>query len=221
MADGTVSDPQPVEERDEQGRALRIGELRDGLFHGTLTAYGEGGLPVLRARLRADRMHGEVRHYDADGALVQVAEYADGVQHGLTTFYAHARPTCRMTYRAGLLDGPSVFFHETGTVAAVFQYSAGKREGEALFHSPQGRPMRRETYANDRLHGPVLGYYDDGTVSERSAFLDGLQDGVLRRYFPSGALMQHGVYRRGLLIEPLRTYSEDGKEIAVLQPPAA
>ncbi|PWC64074.1 hypothetical protein TSH58_22900 [Azospirillum sp. TSH58] len=149
-----------------------------------------------------------------------MAEYADGVQHGQTTFYANARPTCRMTYRDGLLNGPSVFFHETGTVAAIFQYCDGKREGEALFHSPQGRPMRRESYANDRLHGPVLGYYDDGTVSERAAFLDGLQDGVLRRFFPSGALMQHGVYRRGLLIEPLRTYSEDGKEIAVLQPPA-
>jgi len=215
----TAPDIVPVDDRDAEGRPLRSGEIRDGRFYGQFTAYADGGRPSMRARMHADLLHGEVRHYDGDGALVQVAEFAEGVQQGVTTFYANSRPTCRMTYRAGVLDGPSVFFNDNGTVAATFPYRAGKRDGEAMYYSPQGSLIRRETYVDGQLRGPALAFFDNGAVSERCEFRAGLLEGELCRFFPSGKVMQRGVYQRGVLVEALRTFSEDGKEIAAVQPP--
>jgi hypothetical protein len=115
----------------------------------------------LRAAARLDSLHqdslrdGHHHIMGPNGRTTMEGDMRRGKRHGVWTSYTTTgRTKSRSEYIEGVLQGPTITFHDNGAVYYKGQYRKGKRFGEWSFFDEQGEPIR--TVAFDSLGVEVV-----------------------------------------------------------------
>lgn len=100
---------------DSLRKVAAIDSLRDGLH----TYRDEKGQPLFQGELRGEKRHGVWTAYGPGGSVKSRSEYVDGV-----------------------LEGPTVVFHENGTLFYQGQHLRGKQNGEWKFFDDKNQLLK-------------------------------------------------------------------------------
>jgi antitoxin component YwqK of YwqJK toxin-antitoxin module len=114
----------------------------------------------------------------------------------------------------GILDGPSVDFHENGEKAAEGAYQNGKKVG--LWHGwhPGGQDRFIETYdAEGRRHGKSVWWYPHCGKAHDGAFFEDVEDGPWTRWYITGDKQDEGTYARGVRTGTWTFWHPDGPKL--------
>lgn len=101
---------------------------------------------------------------------------------------------------------------ETGKIANVEYYSAGKKNGQCTYYDVNGRLQNEIEYLNDSLHG-VFRFYSPTGQREVSEFKNGKQEGITRYYNYKGQLTEEYEYHNNMRNGFHRIYSESGRVV--------
>jgi len=99
--------------------SLRKDSLRDG-HH---TVHGPGGIMTMEGNMQHGKRHGVWTSYTKNGRVKSRSEYAEGI-----------------------LQGPTITFHDNGAVYYQGQYLNGKEFGEWSFYDEQGALIRTAVF---------------------------------------------------------------------------
>jgi antitoxin component YwqK of YwqJK toxin-antitoxin module len=136
--------------------------------------------------VRADTLTGQVTTRYPSGKLKEVAAYAKGVRHGVTSVY---RPNGRLFYEA--------------------RYQQGELDGLFRLYA-KGQLIREIGYAQGQYHGLWVAYRK-GRKTIEAPFAHGRLDGwYYDYYYPSGRIQRKAFYRDGELVSGEYLYGKDG-----------
>lgn len=117
-------------------------------------------------------------HYwrkNAQGQLLEEADYVDGKLHGR-----------RILYYPGTLD-----------TQIVETYAQGLFHGPYRLLYPDGKLQYAGSYTDNQLEGIWTKYYENGQPKEEVTFSQNLENGPFKEYYPEGGLQVQGTYRNG------------------------
>jgi antitoxin component YwqK of YwqJK toxin-antitoxin module len=135
--------------------------------------------------------------HDASGGLQQSCSYVGGRPHGVMKVFVDGRCAAQHQYVQGQLHGASVAFDAAGRPSARLHYRAGQLDGPCeLLH--EGRRIRLSHYRAGLLEGPSTDFTTDGAVMQTCTYRANLLHGPVRRYGPGGRLIEEVHYRLGV-----------------------
>lgn len=105
-----------------------------------------------------------------------------------------------------------VRWKETGQIANVEFYVAGKKTGLCTYYDENGRLQNEIEYLNDSIHG-IFKFYSPTGQKEVSEFKNGKQEGITRYYNYKGQLTEEFEYHNNMRNGFHRIYSESGRVI--------
>lgn len=119
-----------------------------------------------------------------------------------------------------------------GSVASVYRYDNGKREGAYTVHTPSGGVLSKGQYKNGELDGTQVFFqegfrvetpyadgkrngvqktwYPDGELRTEAPWVDGVEDGPVTFYFPNGSVESVIPFYRGKREGPMQTWHPNG-----------
>lgn len=155
----------------------------------TVTEQDEYGRTVRYERRKTDfARQGEYRVTDAQGNLLEVAQY-----------------------RADTLHGVRVLLEPSGDTSVVEHYQNGRFEGDYRTYHPNGKLRQQGRYVGNAMTGTWRTYYEDGTLKEEVAFEENEENGPFKEYHPNGKLAAEGSYANGDNEHgELKLYDENG-----------
>ena len=119
----------------------------------------------------------------------------DPSKNGLwRTYYDSGVLKSETNYKAGVLDGSSVFYSETGALVSESIFKAGMLEGErSLYYSPAETGKQPSKYSDQQFskglpHGKQLYYYENGNLKTEMEYDHGQLVGEVKLYAPGGKL---------------------------------
>ena len=188
------------------------GYFEGGLKNGTWTTYYPDGKRSLVANYRDNKLFGESKYYDQDGALKVELIFLDDVIVGKYTKYFgktgnpdYINPLQvkeEGNYVAGLKSGEWLEYYDVGGLAVREFYVKGKKSGPYLRYSPEGALILEAYYSNDLLDGAFKAYSFEMAVVEEGLYKSGDKVGEWKKYFP---------YTKS--IEAEEFYDENGNRI--------
>lgn len=138
---------------------------------------------------KTEMKEGEMKQFDADGNLLEMANY-----------------------KADQLDGIRVIFGDNADTSIVETYVAGKFAGSYQTYYPGGEQVKISgQYVDNTMSGPWLKYHPNGQLAEEVTFANNEENGPFREWFENGQLAAEGSYLNGDNEQGrLRVYNEDG-----------
>jgi antitoxin component YwqK of YwqJK toxin-antitoxin module len=100
---------------------------------------------------------------DADGDLVESAQYIDGKLHGVRTIWRKGAKLAEAQYRMGELQGRSCQWYENGNLKEECFFEDGEHNGPYRSWWPNGRPKEEGVYNNGRREPGFVWYDSDGS----------------------------------------------------------
>jgi uncharacterized protein len=134
---------------------------------------------------------------DSDGEITDVATLKNGVLEGEALIYSAGRVVARMQFRQGKLNGPAVYYDDTGQVQIQSSYKDGKLHGDSLYFGPDGVLMRKSAFEAGLLHGYTVDYYPSGKAREVTTFQKNIREGEWLRLAEDGKVQERLHYRQG------------------------
>lgn len=193
LQDGEVSQRGTKEEGLEEGLWVRIleeGEERAMFSRGRLDGpflVLDGLGEVLRRReYRRGRPWGKWQLEDEQGRVIQRCDLDPQGTGRFTVYDGEGRKQRVEPYRAGLLDG-TLETYSDGKLVSQATYRAGVLEGRTRRYLETGKPAGFETYRAGRREGPAEDRYATGDLRERGSYADGQRTGGWLFVLPSGA----------------------------------
>lgn len=171
-------------QRDSDGRLVKEGWIKSGRCddcwqyfdkNGSLTRedhfrralhYYDSGILRAEGMLKNNLMTGPWTWYNEDGSVALQGEaidgmfYHDGNPHPysgtMTATFRNGKPSCRRTFRRGLLDGEAVDWYGNSHIRMEGQFEKGRHAGQWRFYNRDGSLERVMVYED----------YDDPDRSE-------------------------------------------------------
>lgn len=166
-----------------------------GRYQGTHLYYWEDGTRSGEYQYLNGRLHGEQKRYHANGQLRDLQHYVNGVESGLAqSYFDNGQLQTRVTYGAKGMEGLYESFHSNGQPEQTVNMVAGKREGERLYWTKEGRLFTKEFYLKGKLHGEVLVYHAADVPREIKHYQHDKQVGIQQRFDQQGRLTQQQKY---------------------------
>jgi antitoxin component YwqK of YwqJK toxin-antitoxin module len=147
---------------------------------------------------------------DQDGAVQMQGQLAAGKLEGELRIHQDGVPHASMRFAGGVQQGECVLLHALHRPSARLFYVDGRLDGPAEFYSLQGVVVRRTHYRRGLVHGLQQDFYPDGTLFEEAMYVRGLPDGPWRRFHPGGALSERRTYVAGVVIGAPERFDERG-----------
>jgi antitoxin component YwqK of YwqJK toxin-antitoxin module len=114
---------------DDAGKMLAKGDYRNGLQDGEWSSY-----------------------YPDSGALMHVLGYAGGLLEGQATgYFESGDKEWEGVFKKNEREGEWIWYHDNGAVSSRVRLVAGKKDGQQIFFSSQGKKVREETYKDGKL----------------------------------------------------------------------
>lgn len=144
---------------------------------------------VYKLDKESQQKQGIQKRYDAEGNLVEEANYTNGK-----------------------LEGLRIIFDENGDTSVVETYTAGKFDGPYRTYHPGGQQQRfTGNYVDNTMTGLWYKYNAAGQMIEEVTFADNLENGPFREWHDNGNLAAEGSYLEGDNEHGrLRIYNENG-----------
>ncbi len=160
-----------------------------GLKQGVWTRSWPNGRTRYIGQFKDDKPVGTFKHFDEEGHLSTVQEYAND---GRTSRTRH--------------------FHPNGAVMANGKYVAQDKDSTWNYYGPDGRLRKVERFSKGKLHGEQVSYYPDGTTVESETRLHGVLHGPHKSWFANGKLKSEAVYQNGEPEGRMTFYFDSGKK---------
>jgi len=177
--------------------------------------WDEDGVPIFDAHLAGPRVqdatyympngavgakiaggNGTYREWYKDGVLAEDTPYRNGRVEGESkTWHDSGGLASVSTYVAGKLHGPYKEYHENGKLAEETTFVSGKAEGKSKVYFESGKLLAARTFAGDELNGPYTEYYENGKVRLKGPYRNGARHGVWTIHGANGFLLFKSLYR--------------------------
>lgn len=179
-----------------------------------------------------------VERRDAEGRLVERAEFHRGVLDGITAVFAPSglmlqemhfareQPDgpmlvhdenggllARLTWLAGALERPATIFNN-GRLLVEMAFRAGLLNGEMRIYTEAGTLVSAATYRDGRLNGVMTVYRPDGSIMRTMDYVDGLLQGEATDYDGQGAARTRTLFKAGRRDGPLTEFDEEGHAVS-------
>ncbi|NUO53454.1 MAG: DUF1566 domain-containing protein, partial [Polyangiaceae bacterium] len=187
--DGNVIATRPT------GRVLARQRFAKGVPAGELTVHDEAGRVLERhaAASNGDGTFGQgtITSYDDEGSKRFEAAALGGFEHGEAHRFEGDRTSADETYRAGVLDGRSVFYRSHGGRETT-TWVLGLEHGMSESFGPSGNLERRESMANGKFDGAVEIYDAKGNVLSKTTHRRGARIGRWTLRDAAGQIVEKG-----------------------------
>lgn len=148
---------------------------------------------------------------DKDGAVQMQGALADGKLEGLLQIRQDGAPQAAMRFAGGVQQGECIILHAPHRPSARLFFVDGQLDGPAEFYSLQGVMTRKTHYRRGLVHGLQQDFYADGTLFEEAYYVRGLPEGPWRRLHPGGGLAERRTYRAGVMTAAPERFDERGQ----------
>lgn len=111
----------------------------------------------------------------------------------------------RDTYLRGVLHGPSIVYHQDGSVSEEYNYKNGKKNGSWKQYYQNGKLMAEANFVDDKIVGEYVKNYMNGREWIRGKYNDqGLREGTWVYGNEDGKIGQMVVFRNGKEVKVVR-----------------
>lgn len=173
--------------------------------------------------LLAGKKEGNIMHYYANGVLLSMQQFKNGLQDGLTFIcdkngaveweenYKDGKldglvknyitsKNVRIVksiyhYKNGLADGNQSEYNEMGKLSSESNYKAGKKQGVSKWYYQNGMLAMQQNYVNDLIDGAFLSFSQTGKIITKGFYVNGKKNGAWTEYFEGGELKTEGAYK--------------------------
>lgn len=118
-----------------------------------------------------------------------------------------------MNYCGGKLHGPSLYYHQDGTLLAHSWFYNDHRVGKSWLYYHGGNVCAILKHKEDEMHGKQYYYYKTGSVKSIIGYKDGLLDGETRLFFPDGKLKRTLNFKSGKLHGKEELWNDQGVQL--------
>jgi len=141
---------------------------------------------ILSSRKLKTTREGDVRNglreglwkFTFDVFSVNEVTYKAGVLHGPSRMYMGGKILSEQNYVEGQLDGKSISYDViTGQIKSETNYKNDREHGSYKMYRPDGQLWSFKTYKHGALHGPATRYHENGEVTEQGNYKNGKKDG--------------------------------------------
>ena len=147
---------QRAERRTPTGILVEAGFVKDGLRHGTWTTYeGDRKTPTKIMSYVDGALNGPYLEFDQSGRPELVTNYRANELHGHYGKYRLGRPELETNYVRGQIDGVlAEYDYRTNKLKRQVGYKAGVLDGETLYFDGEGQVVHRTLYrAGEKIEG--------------------------------------------------------------------
>ena len=163
---------------------------------------------------------GEVYHREAyyvpEKRLAMRASYIDErctIPDGqVLWYYSNKKLKSVASYKAGVLSGPTIRFHENAMMSDSITYIDGKVRGDKLSWDPEGFLIDSSHWDNDG-NAVEISWYPSGVVSVAGKWVaDTARDHTWKYFHANGNIMAQEEYERGKRVS-LTCFDSNGKPL--------
>ncbi|MEL6862930.1 MAG: toxin-antitoxin system YwqK family antitoxin [Bacteroidota bacterium] len=161
----------------------------------------ENGDKVTYSRKKTDyAKQGKYIRHNAQGQLLEEANYANDTLHGPRTLYfSNGKPEIVETYEMGQFVGPYLLYFENGQLQQEGEYIGGQMEGAWKTFYETGELKEVVHFTNSEENGPFIEYYKNGQIKAEGEYLNGDNEhGLLELYDESGQLTKKMECNKGI-----------------------
>ena len=135
-------------------------------FYGNIEQYS-----ILEA---SGKRHGKYQRQNADGVLIEEANYTEGVLDGLRILYYENRDTQIVeTHRQGEFHGSYRNYYQGNNLKIEGEYTNNSMEGIWYKYYETGELMEEVTFVGNQENGPFTEYHINGQISVKGEYLEG------------------------------------------------
>lgn len=181
--------PQPYQ------KVLRVFAKNDeGKSRSALTTYHPNGQIWQSLDIIDGRAHGSFREWHQNGRLRLDLTVIDGTADttglaqkswlfdGIASVYdERGRLIAEISYDKGILERPSLYYHDNGALQKRIPYVRGEIDGTIEVYDQEGNLIETILYQNGLLHGSAIGLWNQ----EQKKYVETYEKGLLQtaRYF--------------------------------------
>ncbi|MBZ0167146.1 MAG: toxin-antitoxin system YwqK family antitoxin, partial [Candidatus Omnitrophica bacterium] len=188
-------------------------------------------LSALGMRVEGDYIDGKkegyFRIYDAEEKVIDERLYRHGklingdedlISGAYNVYYSNGHLFAKFNYNAGVLDGLTKIFNETGEL--LLEGDIDSKSNRASINIYEGGRITWALEAKEgELDGDIVKYHDNGNISAKYSYKDGAQHGTTSYFTPNGNVIETWSYENGERNGEYRKYYENGmlREAGVLK----
>jgi hypothetical protein len=163
---------------------------------------------------RDRKRSGPAASFDEAGALKSVGHFERDRASGFFVLWGEpAAPVIHFTAGGGLPDGLWEEFDANGRRLARLRFRAGVLEGPALWFYPSGEPRTEGRHESDEMEGLWREWFAGGARKSECHYRAGQLHGHCRRWDERGQLRVEGHYESGEAASGFRFWNEAGESI--------
>ena len=217
----------------ENGGVNYVYELKNGVYHGAFTSYGENGTILSKGTYVNGKMNGTWEWFYPNGQLEVTKQYKLNRSHGpVKGFYEDGTLEFEFEYVYDKRNGAYTSYHENGAIDTSSNYLFDELHGERKQYDYLGNLQIVRTYTHGAFVGysfldkngemvdmipvvketaSVTSYYESGQISREYEVKNDEIQGQYKTYFEDGKLSETTDYVNGLMEGEEIEYYPDGK----------
>lgn len=143
---------------------------------------------------------GLFQRFNADGKLIEEANYSDNKLHGTRIlFFDNGDTSSIETLVNGLYEGPYRLYHDNGTLAQDGNYTNNEMTGSWNGYYKNGQLKEVVQFEANAENGPFIEYHENGQLKAEGSYLNGDKEhGELLLYDEDGLLLRRMECDRGI-----------------------
>lgn len=158
-----------------------------GRKQGAWTKTWPNGKTRYLGQFKDDKPFGTFKHYDEEGHLTTLQEYAvDGRTSRARHYHPNGTVMATGKYLLQNKDSTWNYYGPEGRLRKVERYQAGKLDGEQVSYYPDGKVVESEMRRNGVLHGPSKSWFANGQLKSEATYQEGEPEGKMTFYFNNG-----------------------------------
>ena len=149
-----------------------------------------------------------------NGKPTEILNYKNGELEGYYEFRYKESGKLResATYKAGLIDGRRIRYHENGVIESSHSFNNGVPvDGPfTAYHSDGKTPKTKGFYKNGARDSTWEEFFNDGTREELTTYTENIRNGASEDYHHPGQVYSRGRYLNDNKIGEWRSFHENG-----------
>lgn len=168
---------------------------KDGL---AMKISGSGNVQSIE-NYKDDKLEGPYRAYNNEGVgILEESYYSEGKKHGgYTKWYPNGKKQESGTYRYDKREGKSIWYYESGSLAAEYHYADSEIDGDVSTYYKNGKLSAFGPYKNGKQTGNWKEYYENGNLKAEGNYTNGDKEGQWKNYDDKGMFTKNTTYSKG------------------------
>ena len=171
---------------------------KDGM---AMTITGAGVVSEV-AHYKNNKLEGPFRVYNTEPGmgLLEESYYSEGKKHGgYTKWYKNGNKQESGVYTSDVREGKSLWYFESGALAAEYNYRNGEIDGDVTTYYPNSKPSAYGKYEKGVQTGLWKEFHENGNIKAEGKYVNGVKEGEWKNYDENGKFTKNSKYVKGEL----------------------